>query len=415
MIFNCAIDDENKIHNEIKIYTTIVKNKFLRFLFTSLTIFFQISSADAQDSSRIRISLLTCTPGQELYSTFGHSALRVIDSNSVTDHVYNFGTFNFDDPGFYIKFVRGQLRYYVNVEEFEDFKFGYITENRGITEQILIFSTEEKIALHRALIENIKEENKFYMYDFFFDNCTTRLRDLIVKYHQPKPFLPAVMPIKYTFRNAIHQYLDTNNMLWSKFGIDILLGAPTDAVMTIPQQQFLPENLMNALDSTNNTNIVSSSKNLYVLGEFKYKNTFFTPLFLFTSLLLFFVFLSLFKNYTTQNILRFFDSLLFFMVGLLGILLVFMWVGTDHIMTKNNYNLLWAWPVHIVYAFFIKANNKKARMFSLFVCIFLVLLLCSWFFLAQKMNNALLPLIMLMIWRSASSIKAKTKQIGSVK
>lgn len=388
-----------------------MKNIFLRFLFISITIFFQISSAAAQDSSRIKISLLTCTPGEELYSTFGHSALRVIDSNSVTDHVYNFGTFNFDDAGFYLKFVRGHLRYYVNVEEFQDFKFGYIAENRGITEQDLNFTAAEKIIIHRALIENKKEENKFYMYDFFFDNCTTRLRDILVKYHRPKPLLPAVMPTTYTFRNAIHQYLDGNNMLWSKFGIDILLGAPTDAVMTISQQQFLPENLMKALDSTKNTAIVSSSKNLYVLGESNNKKSFFTPLVLFTSVLLIFILLSLFKNSTTQNILKLLDSFLFFSIGILGILLIFMWVGTAHIMTKNNYNLLWAWPVHIVYAFFIHKSYRSIKTYSLLLCIFLVLLLCSWFFLTQKMNNALLPLIVLMIWRAASSIRTNQKSI----
>ena len=384
--------------------------KFLhRIIFICLFTTLQLCSF-AQDSSRIRISLLTCTPGEELYATFGHSALRIIDSNSVTDHVYNFGTFNFDDAGFYLKFIKGQLKYYVNVEEFEDFKFKYIAENRGITEQVLNFTAAEKITIHRALIENIKEENKFYMYDFFFDNCTTRLRDILVKNHQPKPLLPAVMPTTFTFRNAIHQYLDGNNMLWSKFGIDILLGAPTDAVMTIPQQQFLPENLMKALDSTNNTNIVSSSKNLYVLGENNFKKALLTPLVLFASVLLLFVFLSLFKNSISQKVLHLLDAFLFFAVGLLGVLLVFMWVGTDHIMTKNNYNLLWAWPIHIVYAFFIHKENKKAKTFSLLVCIFLVLLLCSWFFLAQKMNNALLPLIVLMIWRSVSSIKAKTNR-----
>ena len=388
-----------------------MKNKFLRFLFISLTTFLQISNAAAQDTSRIKISLLTCTPGEELYSTFGHSALRVIDSNSVTDHVYNFGTFNFDDPGFYLKFVRGQLKYYVNIEEFQDFKFGYITENRGITEQNLNFTAAEKIIIHRALIENKKEENKFYMYDFFFDNCTTRLRDILVKYHQPKPLLPAVMPTTYTFRNAIHQYLDGNNMLWSKFGIDILLGAPTDAVMTISQQQFLPENLMKAVDSTKNTELVSSSKNLYVLSESNIKKSFFTPFVLFASVLLVFVLLSLFKNTITQNILKLLDSFLFFSVGLLGLLLVFMWVGTAHIMTKNNYNLLWAWPMHIVYAFFIHKSSRGVKTYSMLLCIFLVLLLCTWFFLAQKMNNALLPLIVLMIWRAASSIHKKQKTI----
>ena len=358
----------------------------------------------AQDSSRIRISLLTCTPGEELYATFGHSALRIIDSNSVTDHVYNFGTFNFDDAGFYLKFIKGQLKYYVNVEEFDDFKFDYIAENRGITEQVLNFIPAEKISIHRALIENIKEENKFYMYDFFYDNCTTRLRDIIVKYHHPSPVLPAVMPTTYTFRNAIHQYLDDNHKDWSKFGIDILLGAPTDAVMTNAQQEFLPENLLKALDSTKNTTIVSTSKNLYVLGETNNKSSLFTPLVLFSLFLLVFVFLSFFKNKNALNILSLLDSFLFFTVGLLGIILVLMWVGTDHIMTKNNYNLLWAWPMHIVYAFFMHKNTKRVKTYSLLVTVFLILFLCCWFFVAQKMNNALLPLIVLMIWRVGSSI-----------
>ena len=366
----------------------------------------------AQDSSRIRISLLTCTPGQELYSTFGHSAIRIIDSNSVTDHVYNFGTFNFDDPGFYLKFIKGQLKYYVNVEQFEDFKSDYIAENRGITEQILIFTAAEKINIHHALIENIKEENKFYMYDFFYDNCTTRLRDIIVKYHAPTPHLPAVMPTTYTFRNAIHQCLDYNNMHWSKFGIDILLGAPTDAVMKTTHQQFLPENLMAALDSTKNTPIVSSSTNLYALSETKNKAAVFTPFVLFSSLLLLFVLLSFVKNNTAQNILHKLDALLFFMVGLLGIVLVLMWVGTDHIMTKNNYNLLWAWPMHIVYAFFIHKNGKRVKAYSMLVTVFLLLFLCCWFFVAQKMNNALLPLIVLMIWRAGSSINKKNTFIN---
>ena len=359
----------------------------------------------AQDSSRIRISLLTCTPGEELYSTFGHSALRIIDSNSVTDHVYNFGTFNFDDAGFYLKFIRGQLRYYVNVDAFEDFKFSYVTENRGITEQLLNFSAAEKITIHRALIENIKEENKFYMYDFFYDNCTTRLRDIIVKYHAPTPVLPAVMPTKYTFRNAIHQYLDNNHKYWSKLGIDILLGAPTDAVMTIAQQQFLPENLMLALDSTKNTSMVSSSKNLYLLGETNNKPSLFTPLVLFSSVLFLFILLSFFKNKAVKNILRVMDAFLFFTVGLLGIILVFMWVGTDHIMTKNNYNLLWAWPIHIVYSFYINKNTKRVKAYSMLITVFFALFLCCWFFVAQKMNNALLPLVVLMMWRAGSSIK----------
>jgi hypothetical protein len=355
--------------------------------------------------SRLQISLLTCTPGEELNETFGHSALRVIDSNSVTDHVYNYGTFDFEDKNFYVKFIKGKLRYFVNIDQFQEFTFFYQQANRGITEQVLNLTEQEKQNIYQALIENIKEENKYYQYDFFLDNCTTRLRDIIEKYKQPKPILPAVMPTSYTFRNAIHQYLDKNNKAWSKLGIDILLGARTDAVMTVEQQKFLPENLMHALDSTKNTNIVSSSQQLYLYDSTKIKSSFFTPLFLSAAILLFFVLLNLFKNNFSKKLLRFFDAFLFFITGALGILLIFMWVGTDHIMTKNNYNLLWASPLFIVYAFLLNKTSKQVKKISLFVSVYLLLVLCSWFFLPQLMNNGLLPIVVLLAWRAFSKTK----------
>ena len=384
------------------------------FLFFFLCCLFALAwnSTHAQDSSRIRISLLTCTPGEELYSTFGHSALRVTDSNSVTDHVYNYGTFNFDEPGFYLKFIRGKLRYYVSVENFEDFKSDYIMQNRGMTEQVLNFSETEKINIRHALIENIKEENKYYFYDFFLDNCTTRLRDIIVKYHDPHPELPPVMPVRYTFRNAIHQYLDSNRQYWSKLGIDLLLGVPTDGVMTTAQQQFLPDNLMLALDATKNTSIVSAKQDLYLTALQQKETVFFTPFVCFVSIFLLFLLLSLIRNPTITRILHGLDAFLFFAIGALGIVMVLMWVATDHSMTKNNYNLLWAWPTHLIYAIFINRDSKRVRLYSLFHTIFLVLLLCVWFFLDQQMNNALLPLLLLMIWRGGSKF-INRKQVDS--
>jgi hypothetical protein len=376
-----------------------VKKILLRTFFICIFAILHICTF-AQDSSRLRISLLTCTPGQELNETFGHSAIRVIDSNSVTDHVYNYGTFDFEDKNFYIKFIKGKLRYFVNIDQFQEFAFFYQQYNRGITEQVLNLSEQEKLDIYHALIENAKEENKYYQYDFFLDNCTTRLRDIIKKYHKPTPALPAVMPTSYTFRNAIHQYLDDNNQYWSKLGIDILLGAKTDAVMTTEQQEFLPDNLMHALDSATNTKVVSTSQQLYIFNATKNKSSFFTPLFLSSAILLFFVLLSLFKNNFPKKLLAFFDVFLFSLVGALGILLLFMWFGTDHIMTKNNYNLLWASPLFILYAFFINKNTQKAKKISLFVCIYLLLVLCSWFFLPQLMNNGLLPIVVLLAWRS---------------
>ena len=378
------------------------KSRLTLFTFYTLfTLFTFLQTTTAQDASRIRISLLTCTPGDELYSIFGHSALRIIDSNSVTDIVYNYGTFNFDDEGFYIKFIRGKLPYYISIASFQDFKWEYQTSNRGMTEQLLNFSNAEKINIQHELNENLKEENKYYQYDFFLDNCTTRLRDIIVKNKQPSPLLPAVMPATKTFRNAIHQYLDAGLQPWSKLGIDILLGAPTDAVMTPAQQQFLPDNLMLALDSSQRVKIVQSSNNLYPYQPFHEKH-WLTPIIFFSALLALYILLSLLKSPASKNILNGLDGLLFFLTGLLGVLLIFMMTVTDHSMTKNNYNIFWAWPTHALFAFFINKKNRFTKTYLLITSIGLALLLLLWFFLPQQMNIALVPLVLLLIYRSAS-------------
>ena len=379
-----------------------MKKIILRLLFISTLANLHISTS-AQDSSRLRISLLTCTPGEELYSTFGHSAFRVIDSNAVTDIVYNYGTFNFDDDGFYLKFVRGKLLYYVSAEYFSDFKFLYQSTNRGITEQVLNLSADEKIIIRRFLNDNLREENKYYKYDFFFDNCTTRLRDILKKNHDPSFCKKPVMPQGSRFRQAIHQYLDKNGKDWSKLGIDILLGEPCDGVMTAEQMQFLPDNLMKSLDSSDHQ-MVSSSQNLYSISEDKSKNSTFTPLTFFSALLIFVVLMGLIKNKFLLSFLQGFDGLFFFLTGVLGIILIFMWTATDHQMCKNNFNLLWAWPTHAVIAFFVNSKKTWVRKYFTFTAIALTAVLFSWFFLPQQMNNGLIPIVLLLIYRSTTRI-----------
>jgi hypothetical protein len=372
------------------------------FLFIIVLIGACHADVKAQDSSRLRISLLTCTPGEELYSIFGHSALRVIDSNSVTDIVYNYGTFNFDDEGFYLKFIRGKLMYYISAAYFNDFKFEYQSANRGITEQVLNLTGEEKINIRHALHENLKEENKYYQYDFFLDNCTTRLRDMIVKSKTPQPILPPVMPINTTFREAIHAYLDKGDQPWSKLGIDILLGAPTDGIMTTAQQQFLPDNLMKALDSVSNVSIVDKSATLYELSTETNRRSFFTPFIFFTVFLILYGMLCIAGKKRFSTLISSMDGLLFFLTGLLGFILIFMWIGTDHSMTKNNYNLLWALPSHLVFSFFINSTKSWIKKYFLFTTISLVLVLIAWISLPQQMNNALIPFVLLLLYRSVS-------------
>jgi len=381
-----------------------MKKTFRSIFFIFNFSFLIFNSAQAQDSSHLRISLLTCTPGEELYSTFGHSAYRVIDSSKAfndnwRDAVYNYGTFNFDDDGFYLKFVRGKLLYYVSATTFQDFKYDYETTNRGITEQVLLLTPAEKTTIQRFLNENLKEENKYYKYDFFLDNCTTRLRDILKKNHDSSFCQKPVMPVGSRFRQAIHQYLDKNNKDWSKLGIDILLGQPCDVVMTAEQMQFLPDNLMISLDSSDHPMVVSS-QNLYPITDENSKGSFFTPFIVFSFLVIFIVLIGYTKNKFARAFLQGFDGLFFFFTGVLGIILIFMWVGTDHSMTKNNFNLIWAWPTHTIMAFFVNSKKSWVKKYFKFTAIALLAVLVSWFFLPQQMNNALIPIVLLLIYRS---------------
>ena len=384
----------------------ILLNIFLLFTFY----FLLFNSAKAQDSSHLRISLLTCTPGEELYSTFGHSAYRVIDSSKAfndnwRDVVYNYGTFNFDDDGFYLKFVKGKLLYYVSAEYFGDFKDLYQSTNRGITEQVLLLTAAEKITIQRFLNENLKEENKYYKYDFFFDNCTTRLRDILKKERDSAFCRFPVMPVGSRFRQAIHAYLDYNHKNWSKLGIDILMGKPTDGVMTAEQMQFLPDNLMKSLDSSSYPMVVSS-QNLYPITNKNVKGSFFTPFVVFSLLAVFIVLLGYTKNKFAQAFLQGFDGLFFFITGLLGFIILFMWFGTEHSMTKNNYNIIWAWPTHTIMAFFVNSRQAWVKKYFKFTAVALLAVLISWFFLPQQMNHALIPIVLLLIYRSMKKLLA---------
>lgn len=379
--------------------------KILTRLFLFLALVLSQAKISAQDSSHLRISLLTCTPGEELYSVFGHSAYRVVDSSKAfndnwRDVVYNYGTFNFDDDGFYLKFVQGQLLYYVSPEYFSDFKHLYQSTNRGITEQELRLTAAQKIAIQQFLNDNIKEENKYYKYDFFFDNCTTRLRDILKKQRDSAFTQTAVMPKGSRFRRAIHEYLDKNHKDWSKLGIDILLGARCDRVMTPEQMLFLPDNLMKSLDSSAAKMLVSS-KNLYPVINDNNRGPLFTPALVFWLLFIVIFLLGFVKNKFVHGFLSGFDGLLFFCTGMLGFILIFMWLGTDHSMTKDNYNLLWAWPTHVILAFFISSTKRAVQQYFKFTAVALMAVLISWFFLPQQMNNGLLPIVLLLIFRSA--------------
>jgi hypothetical protein len=375
-----------------------------------LTGFFNGLKAQQDPSCTIQVSLLTCSPGEELYLTWGHSALRVIDSSNNTDIIYNYGTFDFDDPAFYSKFTRGKLMYFVSVQKFESFLEEYQYYQRGITEQVLDLTCAEKKKLVSALQENAKEENRYYKYDFIIDNCTTRLRDIVFKNANATAISKDIRPNEeITFRKLIHKYLDSSYQYWSKLGIDILLGRPLDKKLTNDEAMFLPDYLLKGFDSTNLSGVapgrplVLEKKEILKPALPERKSSPFTPLIVFTILFFVIFVLGLLKN--TGKFLSVFDFILFFISGILGVFLLFMWFGTDHPECKNNFNLAWAMPFHFIIVFFLFRKWRWLKYYFFINSIFLLILLILWTWLPQEMNNALIPVVCLQLVRSLAQYK----------
>jgi hypothetical protein len=386
--------------------------RFALNLLTSCFFILLFLPLKAQDSCTIEVSLLTCSPGEELYSTFGHSAYRVKDRVMGTDIIFNYGTFDFNDPGFYKKFVRGKLLYFVSVQDFNGFKEDYRAEGRGIIEQKLELSCADMQSLYAALRTNLKEENKYYKYDFLYDNCSTRLKDILkkssasgVQFHN---ILPDPVP---TFRDMIHIYLDSGKKYWSKLGIDMLLGNRIDKIPTNEQAMFLPDFLMKGFDSAfiQGKSIVSSKNT--ILGRSTKDDqsmNWITP-FMVTSFILLVVGIIQFsRTRWAPGFLKVFDTAFFFLLGALGCLMLFMWFGTDHIGCSNNFNLLWAIPLHLPVAFVLNRKKDFIRKYSLAMAAWYFILFFAWSLLPQGMNSAFVPIVILAFMRSIVRYKKRS-------
>lgn len=394
----------------VEIKRNKVKGLFNKIVigFCFIVVFAAKVQAQFEDSSHIRISLITCGPGEDLYATFGHTAIRVVDTTTHTDKIYNYGTFDFYDPDFYIKFIKGKLLYYVDVEPYQSFIRGYQYEQRSVVEQELLLTTKEKLQLQRALDSNARDENKYYNYDFLFDNCATRVRDIILNNIDGnvnmRPILP---PEGMTFRDLIYYYLNNNHAYWSKLGIDILLGSGMDRRATDFESMFLPDYLYNGFDSATvkNRTIIKSRRDILPSGAAASNSPGFTPLLCFVLLATLWLAIVLLTKQNHSRLLKGMDFSLFLLTGLLGLLLVLMWVGTNHQLCRNNFNLLWAIPFHSVAAFSILSKKPWAKRYWLLSAVFAGALLLCWPFLPQHLNTALLPIVALLGWRSWAQYK----------
>jgi hypothetical protein len=348
-------------------------------------------------SPNARFTLLSCTSGPDLYSIFGHTAIRYEDSlnGRWVDWVFNYGTFEFSDD-FYWKFAQGKLDYKLSLEDFGNFQQEYIYTGRGIYEQELLLTVEDKRKLFALLVENYEPQNRTYRYDFFYDNCATRVRDIIRRSSSRSVEFTYVRAKEWTFRDAIQRYLD--HMPWSDFGIDLALGMPCDKVMGKEDVMFLPDSLMNDFTYASYGDGVLTSPAIEVL-PFEYElgdSSLFTPINVFG--LLFFIQILIggivFRKYQKYTPV---DRLHMLLVGLVGILVFFLWFFTDHTATKWNLNLLWANPINFILVF-VSWKRSWVQAYFKWNTVLLIILVVSWFFLPQRLHLAALPMVLGLIF-----------------
>jgi hypothetical protein len=354
-----------------------------------------------------QISLLTADPGDELYSAFGHSAIRVLEKSSGKDYVFNYGTFDFNTPNFYGKFVRGKLDYMLSVSTFAAFVAEYDRQGRGIKEQILDLNPEQTDYMLEFLQINYQPERRFYRYDFFYDNCATRIRDAVDLVLGDKLIWRDEVkePDQKTFRNLIDEYV--YSLPWADLGIDLALGAVIDVDATPLQEQFLPDYMFESFaraDIQGDGPTRPLVKETLVIIEFPKEEKSigaFNPYWIFWLILTIFTAIT-FIGFKKKKLLIGFDLAFFGLLGLAGIVVTLLWFATAHTATKWNWNILWAFPGHIllVIGLWSKTLAPWVRKYLLFALIMADAAVVFWILGWQSFHPSLIPILLVIILRT---------------
>jgi hypothetical protein len=366
--------------------------------------------------SNIRVSLLTVDPGNKFYSIFGHSAIRVkidisnhpifgrnftrIDSSN-HDMVYNYGMFSYIQPDFYYDFVTGKMIFHMTKEPYDKFISKHKRDNRGVREHVFAINSAQAMFIFHYLENNNKNVNRYFQYHFFHDNCATRIRDLMLQTFDGMT-LPESKETP-TYRDQCHLYL--KNYPWVRFGIDIAFGLPLDHKTDIYEQMFLPDNMNDIFAKAlfHGQPIVKETINIFVSEPHDIPpSATITP----TIVCCFILALAIFFFYVKKGS-KVFDFVLFFTVGIVGLLAFFLWFFTDHTTTVNNLNIIWALPTHFVMAFFLipERHSGFTRKYFMVTAIIALMLIVSWVFLPQRLNPALIPLTLAIALRSGCIYK----------
>ena len=373
--------------------------KYFLFIFS---IFLLNNKSIAQLSDQSQISLLTCAEGEDIYSLFGHSAIRVYDPANNIDNCYNWGMFEFDSDEivFATKFTKGRLKYYMDEQDFRYFMMEYDYFQRTVKEQVLNLTHEEKNDLWKALKENYLPENRVYKYDFFFDNCATRIRDIIQNTIGDKLVLKAhPNENAYSLRELLNNTVQ--HMPWLGFGMDLALGSKVDIKANNQKMMFLPK-YMYAIYSNSEVLIngkaqplVLSEKTLINGISHKTESSFWsTPNFVFWIIFV----ISVILTWAKMGFLtKLWDATLLLVFGVVGVIIIFLWFGTDHLTMRPNFNMLWANPLYLFFLLPLMSKKLHGKLNKAYLgmSVLLILVIFGAMIIPQEFNSATSPIILL--------------------
>jgi len=364
------------------------------------------SGLEAQKlSERATISVITCGPHHDVsFLGFGHSAFRVNDPQTGIDYAFNYGIFDFDRPDFVVNFALGNNIYMLGVQDFPRFQDSYIEDNRYIHEQVLNLTLEQKQKVFDYLVWNAAPENREYPYDYFYDNCATKIRDVAVKsLGSDVSFDGSYITTNYSIRELTDFYLKP--FPWLDLGIDVCLGLPMDKKATPYEYMFLPDYVESGFDhavvksDSALTPLVKEKIIIYSEQPEESSFSFTHPLLVFGLLLLLTLVLCV-KDFYKKKLSNWFDVILFGLTGLIGVLLLLLWFFTDHKAAAYNFNLLWALPTHVVAV--VAFIRKKRWLINYFLAVFLLeaIVLLFWWALPQQLNTSLIPVVIILLLRA---------------
>ena len=375
------------------------------FLLTWLTTSLQANTPVL--SEKARMSMLTASPGEELYTAFGHSALLVTDPVNRIDEVYNWGTFDFNTPNFYLKFMQGRLLYQLTVVPLHVFMRDYQRAGRAVYEQKLHLDPAEMQRIYGFLQYNRQPENIHYLYDFFYDNCATRIRDLVDQQLEVD-WGPDPHPHRErSFRDMVKPYVA--NRPWLSMGMDMILGLPSDKIASPHHYMFLPDEMFIAFQQARHSDgrlLVYGYTELLADRQESRQATWIKPVWAFAVLLVIAVILSRLKTTWFWYLGR----LYFVVLALLGLIIFFMWFLSDHYATAINLNLLWTLPTHIYFAFYLGKARQPILSQYYFKAVLLInlVLILGWPLNPQGFHIAFLPMITLAAYFAFANLRTNS-------